>query len=210
MAANWHHAYERKLKRLPRFAAFEQIVNCIWKYGILAYFSPTSPRYFMCRGANETPVWRRGDARLYWRILYAAHGAIFAHRMSWSLSGESIITGPVAMACKYIRGEDPFMRATEAIVRRAEKELKSLGKIPHHIPFGAKGVYKGIHVVVERHGNYGTIVLNVDGEQYQGEERYKAWCRLSEVTNYHANLVEPWGLDPATFTTEKDTAAAHS
>jgi len=209
MATNWCHAYEKKLKGLPRFAAFEQIVNCIWKYGILAHFSPTSPACFRNRIANKTPVWRRADARLYWRILYAAHGALHAHRKSWTVSGESIVTWPVAMACKYIHGENPFIRATEAVAQRAERELRKLGVTPHRIPFGTKGLYKGISVEVGRHSNFGCIVLAV-AKELGGDEQYFAWQKLDEILGYNGRLAEPWDLDPADFAPRKDTAAAHS
>ena len=145
---------------------------------------------------------------LYWRILYAARGAIDASRASYSLDDE-IVSWPVAIVCfKHIKPDEgcrsggepgsPFVKGVMAVISLADVALRSFGETPHHIPIGATGAYKGIRVRVDRYGSYGDIVLGTDDRQTDAE-RFDAWKRLGEINGF-ASAVEPRDLNPTDFT----------
>ena len=214
MTLDWQSAYDQKLKGLPPTATWKDVMDCVWEHGILGHLSPEDPEVFRKREEKKRPVWRRDDPVLYWRILYAAHGAAGTYRERWSFR-DSIVMWPVAlmgMARKNLDAEwrdtDGMLKGIDAVAARAGAKIRELGETPHRIPWGAKGTYQAdgtgekFHVVVERYDSYGGIALNVDREHYgeDGNESYNAWCRLGVVALL--GLAEHRDLNPANFVTK--------
>ncbi len=214
MTLDWQSAYHQKLKELPPTATWEDVMDCVWEHGILEHVSPADRDVFKKREKEKRPVWRRNDPVLYWRILYAAHGAAGAFCEHWSFR-DSIVTWPIVVAGMVRqnldaewRGNDGMVRGIHAVVMRAEEALRNMGDTPHRIPWGARGTYAGkergeiFHVVVQGYNSYGCVALDVDRLHYgeDGDESCKAWCRFGKVAPFC--LVEPRDLYPANFVTK--------
>lgn len=216
MALDWQEAYDHELTRpFPLGGSFEIVINRIWEHGILAHIAPQNVEVFKKREEESRPVWRRNDQALYWRILYSARYAIYACDKNL-VHSSAIVTWPVMLACakhpEHMKPRPPashrgkitqsFFRGVAAIASLAAEEIEKHGQTPHEIPFGALGIYKGIHVEVKRCDLYGCVVLGLNDDVYQGGERSAAWRRLCEVAP--DGLVEPSDLNPADFTTKYD------
>src|SRR3989344_3088523 len=99
MSLDWREAYSQELQKLPLNAPLERVAECIFEHGILAHFSPADAASFAKRVEKKKPVWKRDDPNLYWRILYAARGAVEAARSHYSLA-DAIVSWPVMITCQ--------------------------------------------------------------------------------------------------------------
>ena len=81
------------------------------------------------------------------------------------------------------------MKGVTAIISRAEAKFRKIGGHPRLIPFGARGEYKGIKVVLERCDSYGSVVVGLyKGGYANGREEYEEFLR--DYEDYKHSLDE--------------------
>ncbi len=173
VADGWHGAYLQRLTtaRTDPSTTFERWIEIAWEHGLLDHVSPADPNVRSARQLMGRTLWQeRGDAILYWRLLYALEHV----RTSMN---HTFIQGPVAQAlvmllCQmtvdsghrsYFQPEDRWEeQVCELLMKWAREALVDKGVNPPAslLQRGFRGNFRDIPVKIDRICADGTIWLH--------------------------------------------------
>jgi hypothetical protein len=188
---DWQDAYGVELDKLGAHTSLEELIDVIWKYGILEHISPSDSGDYERRAEKNRDVWARDDPHLYWRLAYATGYAKESYRRHWTVIGgytywalaRAVYTPWWGDFAKNKFGEDAFAELADMIIGRARETLLGLGEVLHDplILWDSKCKVGDIVATVESYSATGELCFTTDSEE--------DWQAL-----YKKN--EPWQATP--------------
>ena len=212
-AGAWRKRYDDALDAVVHNeqATFEELLDVIWNEGILGRIAPVNSEEKNARIQLKKSVWEgsRDDVELYWRILYSAgyitepaimHHSVLPHGYAIdALSRARIAALMNAEQTKHFfpkeNQKDPFVFLAGKIMDRAREEISTRGGEPHEklIPWGSKGVWKGVSAEVERYTGDGLLWLK--GKTTQDH------LKIGELTDFKG-AISPMDTNPSDWKKE--------
>jgi len=210
LAHAWEERFENASEQvlLNSNSKTDDLIEVIWNKGILDRLVPENKDELCARLKDVREAFdSRENTELYWRIIYSILYAEMAMKLQWSTLGGSASVAFVRgfiMACYKQRVQDfcpdyncenqlgGFNFLADKIIKKAEDKLRELGAKPHekHIKVGARGMFEGIAVRVERYMDNGLLYL-------VPEKREDILLLFDKVG--HDIGVSPSRLNPADF-----------